>query len=244
MENINIETTHNVFIDYKAAGISDRLLAYLIDIIIRGVFFWGAFVLGFSVGFNRSETFLAVYFIIVALLVIAYDLYIEIIFHGQSIGKKIMKIRVMMLDGTEPTIVAYLLRWVLALVDVTITMGAAAIISIVASKNGQRLGDMAANTTVVRIKSDFEIGQTIYETIHENYTTVFPEVRKLSDSDINLVKDLVNAYARVDPPENLYNAVILAKEKLEQKMGIQTDQEPYRFLRTIIKDYNNEYGRL
>jgi hypothetical protein len=174
----------------------------------------------------------------------AYDLYMEIIFHGQSIGKKIMKIKVMMLDGTEPTIVAYLLRWVLALVDVTITMGAAAIISIIASKNGQRLGDMAANTTVVRIKSDFEIGHTIYETIHENYQTVFPEVRKLSDSDINLVKDLVNAYTRVDPPENLYNAVTLAKEKLEQKMGIQTDMEPYRFLRTIIKDYNSEYGKL
>src|SRR5690606_12148888 len=80
-----------------------------------------------------------------------YNLVCETFFGGQSIGKKSMGIKVVKMNGHNPTVGDCLLRWCLRIVDIGASLGALAAILVSSSEKGQRLGDMAANTVVIRL---------------------------------------------------------------------------------------------
>ena len=47
----------------------------------------------------------------ISLPMLLYSLVTEVMMHGQTIGKKLMNIRVISLDGGEPELSQYLVRW-------------------------------------------------------------------------------------------------------------------------------------
>src|SRR5690606_21050190 len=90
----------------------------------------------------------------IAIVTVPFLLYhplFEILMNGQSPGKRQMKIKVVSLDGSSPTIGGYLMRWLFRLVEVFMLRGAVAMVTIAANGKGQRLGDIAAGTTVVKL---------------------------------------------------------------------------------------------
>ncbi len=68
---------------------------------------------------------------------------------GITPGMLVMGLRVQTLRGGQPKARAYLIRWVLLTVD-GLLLGLVAVVSIVATKRQQRLGDLVARTLVVR----------------------------------------------------------------------------------------------
>lgn len=68
---------------------------------------------------------------------------------GYTLGKFLCRIRVCKQNGTPVGFREALLRWVGALADFTLTLGAGAIVSFFRSKRGQRVGDLLANTFVL-----------------------------------------------------------------------------------------------
>src|SRR5690606_6486216 len=120
-----------------------------------------------------------------------YHLLCEIFMNGQSIGKRQMKIRVVKLDGSSPGIGSYLLRWILRPIDISLFSGGIAILSIAITRHNQRLGDLAAGTTVVKtdVRQDFPVFA-----VEENYTPSFPEVVSLSDADIEVIQRVLKVY--------------------------------------------------
>lgn len=240
MENLKIETTRNVDLEYKIAGIGDRILAYLIDsLIIGGVFL--LFIV-FIMNVDIDNSIAGGILLIVFSFAILYHLLMETLYNGQSIGKRIRKIRVVKIDGTAPTFGSYLLRWVLRLIDITFTSGALAIITIIANGKGQRLGDMAANTTVIKISDDINFTDTVFSNVSDSYQVVYKEVSKLNDEDIALAQEILRARTELEATDRLIQASYTAKEKFEKKMGISSDMHPVDFFNTIIKDYNKVNG--
>ncbi len=237
MENINIVTNQDVIINYKPAGIGERLLAaffdYLIKLVLLIVFI---FFLYWMIGEDKTLTLvISIFFTI---LIIAYDLILETIFHGQSFGKKLRNIKVVKIDGSEPSFYSYFIRWLFSLVDVTLSSGAVAIISISVSKNHQRIGDIAAKTTVIKLSQTESIDRTIFTKVYQDYNIVFPEVNKLNDSDLSIVKEVLELNFKIDSPDNIDEINKFTYDNLANKMGIDPNMNYIDFFRTILKDYN------
>lgn len=226
---VSIRTTQNVFIDQDKAGVGHRILAAIIDITIFIIASIGLGALISSINGLDSFWIQALFYF----PIFFYDLYMEILNNGQSVGKMVVGIKVVRLDGTPPTIGGYILRWILRPIDVMLG-GSVAIISIGLTEHGQRLGDLAAGTTVIKLKKTQKVSRLqLVEAMDEDYQPVFPEVKALSDTDVALIKECLQVkrkHANMKP-------VQLVSDKIKTMLNIESEQEPVKFLYTILRDH-------
>lgn len=242
MSTISITTTQNIEVEYDLASLGERIVGRLLDWVLIVVY---ALILIFTlIGFGNLGSFLGNNPLIVFFLVLPaffYDLGCEILFNGQSLGKKVMGIKVISLNGEQPNLGQYLIRWLFRLVDFSFTSSLCALIMVAATEKRQRLGDMIAGTTLVKTKPRTNIQQTLYvPTEEKEYNPTYPEVINLSDSDIQLVKEVL---INVQRSKNTMLA-LQAMNKIEQVLHITSKQEPVNFLYTVLADYNNLASRL
>ncbi|HEY0110509.1 MAG TPA: RDD family protein, partial [Fibrella sp.] len=161
--------------------------------------------------------------------IMLYDFFCEWLLNGQSIGKIALKIRVVMMDGSQPGIGAYLLRWLLRLIDTRIFSGIVAIVCVAANGKGQRLGDLAAGTTVIRLQPKVQLEEVIYTNLPASYQPRFEEVRQLTDHDIQVVREVLRRGSS--------EAAERTASKIKEVLNITTELGTYDFLHTIINDY-------
>jgi uncharacterized RDD family membrane protein YckC len=242
MESIEIQTAQNVNIEYPVASIGDRVVAAIIDqLIMIGYLIAFIFVYIFLLNLTEGTAlhFPVAYFIIFFLPLFFYHLLCETFLNGQSFGKKIMKMRVVKLDGSQAGIGSYFLRWILAPIDIYFTYASVGLITMLINGKGQRLGDLAANTTVVKLKAEAKLDDTILRATPVNYEVKFPQVSALSDKDVAIVKAVLDMNFR--NPDVMTYAQILqkTKEAVEKKTGISSTLRPITFLDIVLKDYNN-----
>lgn len=232
MENLSISTTQNVAIDYQLASIGERLLAGILDYILFFVYFM--FTMLITSIAQMGSGFLFIFFL---LPVMFYHLVCEVFFSGQSLGKLIMGIKVAKIDGSKPTLGSYVVRWIFRLVDVVLLFGAIATVTIIVNGKGQRFGDIAANTTVVRIKKKVTLNDTMYRNVPQNYEVVYPEAINLLDEDIKVVNEVLHNIRkyRSIPAMKLTNKT---RHAIENKLGIQSKSPSEQFLNTIVNDYS------
>jgi len=229
MQTIKVQTTQNVFIDYPIAGVFDRILAFLLDAVI-----WAVYLI--LVFFILAAAQLIDYWvtILIYLPVFFYNLACEILMNGKTLGKQALNIQVVRLDGTSPTIANYIFRFILWPIDVVL-WGSIAVTLISLTKNGQRLGDLAAGTTVIKLTRRVEVtSQTIIKSLQEEYVPQFPQTINLTDRDIQLIKEVLEINRELGNGQ----PVLAATEKVKTTLGIQTDMPPVQFLYTIMKDYH------
>jgi uncharacterized RDD family membrane protein YckC len=238
MATIRVHTAQNVTLEYEVASLGDRILAAIIDNVVLGawVIAW-LMVLGmFNTGRDGSVRGVALYVLLFMLgfSVVFYHLVCEVFFNGQSIGKKAMDIRVMRLDGTAPRQGDYLLRWLLRIIDTVFLGGVVAIVAIAASGRGQRLGDMAAGTTVLKVRPQAS-PSTLFGSVSllEGYQVVFPQAALLADHDVALVRRLLHQ-GQVRHNYELINEVA---NKVKAITGIRTELQDEPFLQTILRDH-------
>jgi len=72
-----------------------------------------------------------------------YYVLLESILNGQTVGKNLMQSRVVKLDGSKPGYASYFIRWILRIIDVVLTTGGVAFLTILIKGNGQRVGDIS-----------------------------------------------------------------------------------------------------
>ncbi|GAB3924172.1 RDD family protein [Larkinella terrae] len=225
---VSILTSQNVTLEYEPASLGDRILALLLDYLI----FFGWIILYAILVAQLPTVFRSNFWTGLFLLLpfMLYDLVCEVFLNGQSLGKIAMKIRVVMLDGSQPGLGAYLLRWLLRLIESPFFLGGmVAVITIAVNGKGQRVGDIAAGTTVVKLTRPVSLAQVIYRALPEDYQVRFPEVAQLSDRDLNIVREAL----RQNNPE----ISGLAANKVKQVIGVRSDLDDTTFLRTLINDY-------
>jgi uncharacterized RDD family membrane protein YckC len=219
MQSISVSTTQNVSIQYPLASLGDRIVAYLIDQLIIVFYAVVAFIAIFNIAKN------------------SWWIYIfEIIMNGQTPGKKAMRIQVVKLDGTEAGFAQYVLRWIFAIIDLGFSSGALAVLVIAVGGKGQRIGDVVAGTTVVKLIEEKEItSEKIFITPDQSYQPNFTEVLQLSARDIELIQKAI------DMSDNFgnENPLMMVSEKVKALLGIRTNMPPKEFLYTIVKDYNH-----
>ncbi|MCC6727242.1 MAG: RDD family protein [Saprospiraceae bacterium] len=240
MPNIDIRTTQNVTIEYELAPLRDRFLAFLIDLVVYifgMLIFWQLilYVLGDAITDWGSR------FIGLSLYVgiLGYHLLSEVLGNGQSLGKRALNIRVVRLDGLEPGLGEYLLRSILLLLDFIFTLGALGGILIGSTYKHQRLGDLAANTTVVRNKGQlaFRLQDILKINTLENYEPKYPAVRQMTEADMLLIKNLLGRYQTLKNYTHI-TAINEATANICQQLNIEMPKNNnVEFLKTLIRDY-------
>lgn len=152
------------------------------------------------------------FFVILLVIIASYHLFCEAVFNGRSLGKYAMRIQVVKLNGKKLTFWDCMLRWVFRLVDISISSGAVALISIIASKRMQRLGDMAAGTTVIKLGKEVSLKQISEFEAPEDYQVVFQQAALLSDKDIKIIKDVLREVLK----NNNYALLALSPKRLKK----------------------------
>lgn len=256
-------TNFNIELDFPAAPFHRRLFAWIFDLII--LFFYGLLVvqaIGWIDAHVGTKTSVAAFIIFLVIPVLTYHLICEATLNGQSLGKKIMRIRVVNENGGQPGIGQLTVRWLIRTSDImaismliTIALASSGygvkgtyfwqvaiplglfttdIILVNASKKSQRLGDMLAHTLLINATQKHSIQDTVFLNIADNYKPSFPQVMQLSDRDMNSLKSILDtAKKRGD-----FNLAAMASEKIKNHLKIETHLSPFDFLEVLLKDYN------
>ena len=231
MATIRIQTTQNVTIEYEVASVGDRIIATILDYLV--LFVWAVVVIG--LGTWLSPTALPVVAIgLVGIPYIFYHLLSEIFFNGQSLGKRARDLKVVRLDGGQPGLGDYFLRWLLRIIDLGIFSGAVAVVTILLNGRGQRLGDLAAGTAVVRLRlaAGKKLGSA-FGPPDPNYQVVFPQAAHLADHDVALIRQLLTQGLE----RQNYLLLNEVANKVKGLINIQTTLSDEAFLRTLLRDH-------
>ncbi len=232
MDNFQIETAQNVSIQQNVAHLSTRIGSYLIDLLFIVAYTIIIILLLVALDVDPFKNW--VVGLILTLPTFLYPLIFEILWDGQTPGKRINKIRVVKIDGSKPSLGSYLLRWVLRTIDISIASGSVAILTILLNGKGQRLGDLAAGTTVISEKKRISIANTLAVDIPLDYQPTYPQVTTLSDVDMQTIKNL---YRNAKKTGN-HKVILKLHAKLIDLLDTKTDLKPIDFVATVIKDYN------
>ena len=107
----------------------------------------------------------------------------------KHLGKRILKIKVVKIDGYQASLADFIIRWVFRIVDLNMLSGVVALVTIITSPKNQRLGDMTAGTSVITLKNNISISHTILEELEDTYQPSYPTVIRLSDNDARIIKE-------------------------------------------------------
>jgi uncharacterized RDD family membrane protein YckC len=241
MSQLSINTTQNVVINFTAASVGERIGAYMLDLLAKAAYFIIVYYVFFSFfqidrWLNQLDQWSQIAIYMMFFLPIAfYSLVQEALMEGQTLGKKLVKIKVVKIDGYQAGFGDYLIRWLFRVIDISIGSGIIGLITMVVNNKTQRLGDISAGTAVITLKNKVTINSTILEEIGQEYQPRYPLVIKLSDNDARIIKETFqNAMKSAD-------FVVMNKltAKIEQVTGIKNDMgSTQEFVRTILKDYN------
>lgn len=241
MAELQINTTQNVNISFTAASVGERILAYIIDMLIKVAYAVVVYQILFRLlAFDRLLSGMDQWSQIAVVLIfflpfIFYTLLFESMLEGQTPGKRLLKIKVVKIDGYQASFPDYLIRWFLRIVDINMLSGIIAIISIVASEKSQRLGDMTAGTSVISLKNKVTIDHTILENLQEGYQPVYPSVIRLSDNDARIIKETF-----LSAKKSRDRLVMLKlKTKIEEVIQVKAvEPDVNSFIDRVLKDYN------
>ncbi len=266
MSVIKIPTSFNIDVEFEIPEFYRRLISLFIDMVIQFCYMRVAFEIFRSIA--SSATFadrdgaynLEAIAVVLFLPLFIYHVVLEITMNGQSIGKKIMGLRVVNENGGRASISQFLIRWLLRVSDVWIVaiiiliasapdfrdmerafliLGVLGflitdIVLVVSSKKGQRIGDILARTILIRTNRKASIEETIFQEVSDAYTPVFPQIMQLSDRDINAIKTILETARK----KGDYEMAAAASDKIKNHLKIDTSMSPFEFLDVLLKDYN------
>jgi len=234
-ENLHIRTSTGVDLSLDLASLGDRIIAWLLDVLVVGSY---VLITQLIVSFGLGTGNIAILEVIVILPAIFYHFLMEVFMNGQSIGKRARNIQVVRLDGMPTTLGNYAMRFVLRLLEITLVQGSLAMLFIVGSKYGQRLGDIAAGTTVVKVKRENSFEATLYRNVEENHEVKFPQVAQLTNEDAETINVLLLELKKSRNEIGLLRLVQQARKNICERLQIESDLNDMAFLNATINDYN------
>ena len=237
MNTISITTSQNIELEYDLGSLGDRIIGRILDFLVLiayGVILFAIIGFGNLGRFTDQNIWLMVVFL--GFPYAFYDLLSEMFLNGQSVGKKIMGIKVISLNGNQASFSQYLIRWLFRIVDFSLTGSLVALITVAATEKKQRLGDIVAGTVLVKTQPRIQISDTTFHSVQEdNYEVTYPEVINLRDQDVQLIREILNSVTQSG------NTILAfqAQQKVEQVLNIHSRHTDSKsFLNTVLVDYN------
>lgn len=239
--HLQLTTPEGVSFRLPLAGLVSRMLALVLDwmvvnvalsILVGGVQLLGVLSADFGSG---------VYFLLSFLLPMLYAMVLESVWRGQTLGKRMLNLKVVDQDGLRLQVSQVVVRNLLRAVDSLPVFYLVGGVSAFFSRRAQRLGDLAANTVVIRTGRSFRPDLSVLATDKYNSISNYPLLmsrlrQKLDSAEISLViraltrRDHLEPAARValfrELAEHVKSKVDFPEESL---IGLSDEQ----FLRNV-----------
>ena len=237
MKTIEITTSQKVTIQYELASVGNRILAFFIDTLVLYGMVIVLTILMAGLLANTGMYDLFVYLVILPIFLF-YTLFSEIIFDGQTLGKKALGLKVVKLNGDPASAFDYLIRWAFRFADIWISAGSVAAMLISSSIYSQRLGCLLSGTTVIRknSKRSFNLSDilNIYST--KNYEPKYPQAAQLNESDMIFLKKVIERSKKYKNAAHKKVVNELA-DKFAQILNVEPQKNKEKFLETILSDF-------
>jgi uncharacterized RDD family membrane protein YckC len=260
MAKLNVKTNFNTKLSFDTDTLGKRIVAYFIDLIILAIYVvlviyvFSAFNLDIADELEQDSGRISWGLVsVLSLPILFYTLVSETVSGGYTIGKFLVKLKVVKIDGFQPSFVEFFVRWIFRMVDIyfiTIIaisfgsfvgqflsiymLGLVAIITIARNKRGQRVGDLVAGTAVIQAKVKQSINITILKEVSEDYIPQYSQVLRFSDNDARIIKETYENAIKINDTQ-LINKLVA---KLESVMNIKSTTSPRLFISTVLKDFN------
>lgn len=239
MAQSSIITSQYVEITQTPASVGERLLAAIIDWVACLAYLFTAFTILANVENSMTDISLTMEIacnVMIIIPVIFYNPACEIFARGQSIGKRVMKMRVVMADGDSPTVGSCLLRWLLYPID-TIFTGFLGVVFITFGKHRQRLGDLAAGTMVIKKSSSeynfYTLGD--YSYVQQGYVPTYPAAANLSSRQVDVITRTLYNTSLDRRNDLIYKLAVQVQQYLE--VPVNGNQYADEFLKIVLNDY-------
>lgn len=156
-DELRIDTPEQVALELPIAGVGSRFLAIVVDTLLQGVLYllvillFGAFGPAMIAGASRFWANMLFAIAVLGLFCIywGYFALFEIVWSGQTPGKRVAKIRVIRESGRPIDVTAAILRNLLRAVDFLPALYGVGVATMVLNRHSRRLGDLLAGTVVV-----------------------------------------------------------------------------------------------
>lgn len=212
---MQVRTAEHVGISYRLAGLGNRVLAAFLDLVVLGIVVFGIFLVSVvtlprlnldGVTASIAGALLVVFVFLV--LPLAYWVLLETFWNGQTLGKRVVGIRVIRDDGSPVGFFPVLARALLRLLDLIPIVFPIDVVFMVMTRNGQRLGDIVAGTVVVKatLERDFTALRT-----RAGSGTSRMTVRGLSGEEQRLVREFALREATLAEPVRRSVAATIAR---------------------------------
>ena len=232
-ETFDIQTPENVAFDYRVAGIGSRFLATLLDtlvILLLQIAVVVALLLllrAFNISLldnGLAAWMYAIFGLIAFLFYWGYYIFFEMLWNGQTPGKRWVGLRVIRADGTPITLSESLIRNLTRLVDLLPAAYGVGIITMLIDKQSRRLGDLAAGTLVIHDRAPITIQSlSLKRSLNlgmQGLTRVslegFP-VERLTNDDLSLIEGFL---LRRDQLTHRDSLAIQILSTLHQRLGL------------------------
>ena len=230
MTESGIITGQYVRIQPTVSSVGDRIFAQIIDWVVMAAYTTLITLIVSAVNITAIIWIVILY----VFPLLFYTVLCEILNQGQTLGKMVMNMRVIKQDGTSPSLGAYLMRWLLYLIDGPITSFAGLVVMIL-TRNNQRLGDLAAGTVVIKQQKykKIQISLDEYDYLAKNYTPRYPQATDLSLEQIDIITQTIS-----NQREGFAARQHQLAQKVQQKLNIEKKEaNDLAFLQRIVRDY-------
>ena len=227
-----VRTPQQTLLQFELASVSQRIFAFVLDIFIL-LCITGSILLFYPL----SDDNIFVYWLL-GFIWFAYHPFSELFLNGASLGKHLIGIRIISLSQKPLSFEQSIMRYLVKFIDITLTLGILSIILIIGTQNSQRLGDILADTLVIRKRPLLDFNLNELEKIYDYEMEIqYANVKNMKEEDMVFLKHLV--YSETDYSEKVYCELLAnSKEKLENILGVKAKESSDKeFLQRIIKEY-------
>jgi uncharacterized RDD family membrane protein YckC len=228
-DDIRIETPEQIDVSLEIAGLGSRFVAWVVDWLCKAV---GALVLlllglilaglgGIDPG--NAKMFLVALSGVTFFWWLGYDITFEVRRNGQTPGKKTAGIRVIREWGAPVDFRSACIRNLLALADFLPPVYVLGGVLVLLSARGQRLGDMAAGTIVIRERAPEPPGdpvEAIQRLALDEFLFTAEQLAVCQPDDRNVLRAFFKRYPKLEPKPRHQLALRLAEE-FRRKTGYQ-----------------------
>ena len=236
-----LTTPEGVTFRMPLAGPASRLLALIVDLLVVNValsLLMGGVQL---VGVLSADFGFGLYALLAFLLPMLYSMVLETVWRGQTLGKRLLNLKVVDQDGLRLQVSQVVVRNLLRTVDSLPVFYLIGGVASMVTRRAQRLGDLAANTVVIRTGKTFRPDLSVLATDKYNSIRDYPLLasrlrQKLGSDEIALIiraltrRELLEPLARVALYRELAEHVKQKVDFPEESLLGQSDEQ---FLRNV-----------
>jgi uncharacterized RDD family membrane protein YckC len=260
---LSIPTPENVAFGYDIAGIGSRFLAAVVDTLIilalQVVVNLTLLVLVRSLYRNQlnfdspvAGWLIAAFGLIAFAFFWGYYIFFEMLWNGQSPGKRWVGLRVIRTDGTPITLTESIVRNLVRLVDFLPAYYGVGVVTMFVNGQSRRLGDLAAGTLVVRDRATVTLESlaarpaptplSAPDPASPSPATGWP-VERLSSHDLEMAEDFLRRRAQLSNRAALAQRIVQALLKqMNVPPGLLDERQAESLIAEIVQAARRRSG--